>query len=32
MTSVAVNCLVIEPSRNFVSGVLAMPHSMLASP
>ena len=31
-TSVAVNCLVIEPSRNFVVGVLGTSHSALAQP
>ncbi len=31
-TSVAVNCLVIEPSRNFVVGVLGICHSALAHP
>ena len=31
-TSVAVNCLVIEPSRNFVVGVLGISHSAFAQP
>jgi hypothetical protein len=28
----AVNCFVIEPSRNFVAGVLGMSHSRFADP
>src|SRR5580704_5426003 len=32
MISMEVNCLVMEPSRNFTSGVLGMFHSRLARP